>query len=227
MAQPQFNPVGILEGNLVGRGVGALVGNSPVGMFLPSFYNSNYSNPVQGFQNSQMSQILRGNTNALGNFALNRGAAIAGGAVAGPLGAFVAPQFVNLLRGRGLFGTGDGRGSLFGEGGLFSSGANGPTGYYATPQTDIGPPTLEQQQQQQQEQQRLANSQRMASETRAAIAATMPAFNNGGSSWGFATSNNPYAAMYGGDGSSPTGLHNASLADDAMSGYHTVGIRTA
>lgn len=199
MAQ-QLNPVGIIEGRIVNGAI-----NNAIGLpFMPSFYNSNYTNPVQGFQNSQAAQLLGGNGQAWTNYGLNTGASALGGMAAGPVGAYIAPHLLNLLRGLGWSGQGDGRGSVFGQGGLLSFGdgqsSQGDSGFYSTPDTSIGPPNTN----------TPSGRQRIGSEyiPNSAVAGYMPAFNNGGNSWGFATSNNPYAAQFGGWGGSPTSTNN-------------------
>lgn len=82
-----FNPVGTAEGFAVGN-IASRAGLP----FMPSFYNSRYSNPAQGFANSEFNQMIHGNGDA-GKAYLRRQAdsvagGLIGGAVAGPLGAF-------------------------------------------------------------------------------------------------------------------------------------------
>lgn len=196
MPRQQVNPVGLLAGTLANRAIQGAIGLP----FMPSFYNSGYSNPVQGFQNSQAAQLAHGNPAAWTNYGLNTLGTAVGGAVGGPIGAFAGPHIVSLLRGRGWSGEGDGQGSVFGQGGLLSGMFNHHTNknpedalYYDTPDTTVGPQNY-----------RTPGGRERISAGYATLG-YMPAFNNGGASWGFATSSNPYAATYGGTGGAMVG----------------------
>ncbi len=107
-----FNPVGTGEGMLVGNLVGRA--GTP---FLPSFYNSGYSNPQQSFANSEAMQIAHGNGRAVRNYATRQAGGLLGGAIGsagGPLGmiagralgSWLGPHIGNLMAGTGWSGNG-------------------------------------------------------------------------------------------------------------------------
>ena len=101
-----INPVGEIEG----RGVGLLVNRlaGPAGFFLPSFYNTRYSNPRQGFANSEASRLVKGDKRAWRNFGGRKGGQILGGMLGGPIGAiaggWLGPHLLNLVNGEGWNG---------------------------------------------------------------------------------------------------------------------------
>lgn len=101
---PNINPVGQVEGALINN----FLGRTGI-PFLPSFYNSNYSNPAQGFRNSEAARIAQGDRRALGQYAGRQGGRIVGGLLGGPLGAlaggWLGPHLVNLASGNGWSGN--------------------------------------------------------------------------------------------------------------------------
>lgn len=218
MAQPQFNPIGMVEGQVANNVIGNAIGLP----FMPSFYNSRYTNPAQGFANSEAAGLARGNTAAWRHYGGRTGGRVLGGILGGPVGAIVGgylgPHLADLATGYGWNGQGDGQGALFGSrgptgtvtvGGINGSGGSTSSDGYTmvidptTGQTQLVPTTTGAGK---------PTAQSMGSFGHEGGGNYMPAF-NGGNSWGFATSTNPYAMLYGGSGGVPQGLNNLGAAN--------------